>query len=226
MAGTKVPTDPNMTPEVKRFLDERVREAAKLEERIAELESDTPEFAEDADAQAGTSTALFMNPAVTVTAIKAFAPFLKFIHVQDQKATNTDGGASTAGTFLTRDLNTVLYNGITGASLALNEITLPAGVYYVDASAPAYNVTGHVAQLVNVSAATTLLIGTTEHASANTGGAAGMTRSHIRGRFTLGSTQNIRVEHRTANNAGAGFGSSFNSTVASIYTDIIIWKMD
>lgn len=48
----------------------------------------------------------------------------------------THGGTFTAGAWRTRDLNTVLTNTISGASLSNNQITLPAGKYYVEASAP------------------------------------------------------------------------------------------
>ena len=48
--------------------------------------------------------------------------------VEDQELSGTDGGASIAGVN-TRVLNTVVYNGITGASLATNQPILPAGTF-------------------------------------------------------------------------------------------------
>lgn len=60
--------------------------------------------------------------------------------VQDQKAAGTDGGTATATTWTTRTLNTVVRNTIAGASLASNQITLPAGEYVVRATAPFYSV--------------------------------------------------------------------------------------
>ena len=66
-----------------------------------------------------------------------------FLHIQDQKPQGTNGGTFTSGAWRTRDLNTVLTNTITGASLADNQITLPAGKYYVEASAPAYQTFAH-----------------------------------------------------------------------------------
>ncbi len=56
------------------------------------------------------------------------------LHVQDQKAQGTDGGTFTTGAWRTRDLNTVLKNEISGASLAGNRVTLPAGIYLFKAS--------------------------------------------------------------------------------------------
>ena len=46
--------------------------------------------------------------------------FPPFLHIQDQKPQGTYGGTFTAGAWRTRDLNTVLTNTITGASLAAN----------------------------------------------------------------------------------------------------------
>ena len=49
--------------------------------------------------------------------------------VYEQQAKNTGGGAYSAGAYRTRVINTVNKNEIPGASLASNQITLPAGTY-------------------------------------------------------------------------------------------------
>ena len=46
--------------------------------------------------------------------------------VEDQKANNLYPATITASTWTTRELNTVVINDITGASLASNQITLAA----------------------------------------------------------------------------------------------------
>jgi len=58
---------------------------------------------------------------------------LKTLIVQDQKSSNTDGGTPTTDAWTTAVLNTSVINTITDASLASNEITLPAGRYRVKA---------------------------------------------------------------------------------------------
>lgn len=58
---------------------------------------------------------------------------LKTFIVQDQKASNTDGGTATTDAWTTAVLNTSVVNTITDASLASNKITLPAGRYRVRA---------------------------------------------------------------------------------------------
>lgn len=54
--------------------------------------------------------------------------------VQDQKSSGTAGGNATTNAWTTAVLNTSITNTITGASLASNKITLPAGTYLIDAT--------------------------------------------------------------------------------------------
>ena len=75
--------------------------------------------------------------------------FPPFLHIQDQKPQGTNGGTFTSGAWRTRDLNTVLTNTITGASLSANQITLPAGKYYVEAKSVATEVERHKVRFVN-----------------------------------------------------------------------------
>jgi len=74
---------------------------------------------------------------------------LRLLHVEDQKTSGSHGGSSVATTWTTRTLNTVVSNEISGASLSSNQITLPAGKYYFEASAPAYKINGHRIKLYN-----------------------------------------------------------------------------
>jgi hypothetical protein len=74
-----------------------------------------------------------------------------YLHVRDEKSTGTNGGGSTAATVHTRTLNTVVINRISGASLASDQVTLPAGTYRVQASCPTASGAGsNRAQLYNV----------------------------------------------------------------------------
>ena len=63
---------------------------------------------------------------------------LGYLSVNDTKATNTAGGTATTGSWAARTLNTSVVNTITGASLATNQITLPAGKYLVTARGSFY----------------------------------------------------------------------------------------
>jgi hypothetical protein len=226
MAGSKVPSDPNMSSEVRRFLDDRARNETSIEASIAALEAAIVVFATEAQAQAGTSEVVYMNPARTVDAIFTFSPFLKFAHYQDQQSSGTDGGDFTIGAWRTRTINTEVYDNI-GISLSSNQMTLPAGTYFIDATTPGYRVTMHQARLYNNTATAAILSGTTEHAPLNTGGddPSGQTSSRIRGRFVLAAQSALSIEHQcadTQNTDGFGRAAGFGT---EIYTDIMIWKL-
>lgn len=115
-----------------------------------------------------------------------------FSHYQDQKTQGTDGGTFTQLSWQTRVLNTSLSTGISGSSLSSNEISLPAGTYYVEAIAPGFICGRHKARLYNVTDASVLLVGTSEISGT---GDAITTSSKISGRFTLSGTKSISLHH-------------------------------
>lgn len=117
---------------------------------------------------------------------------------QDEKSLGTAGGTFTAGAWRTRTLNTLVQNHIGGASLASNQITLPAGGYYAFASAPAYNVDAHQLRLQNVTDGATLIRGSTPFAGdllllVNEG-----VTAHLVGWFSLSAPKAIELQHRCA----------------------------
>jgi hypothetical protein len=57
---------------------------------------------------------------------------------QDIKAIGTSGGTATSGIWMTRDINTQIFNTIPGCTLSNNRITLPAGAYLMIGRAPFY----------------------------------------------------------------------------------------
>ena len=141
--------------------------------------------------------------------------------VVDQKAANTPGGTCTSGSWITRTLNTVSHNSITGASLASNQVTLPAGTYIVRGSAPAYDLDRHQAKLYNVTDAADAVIGSGEFVSNATPVAA--SRSEIVGAFTIAAAKVFEVRHRcqtTGNNQS--FGLEMNWGNVEVYTQIEI----
>jgi len=147
----------------------------------------------------------------------------QLLHVQDQKSTGTNGGTFTSGAEQTRDLNTVLTNEITGASLSSNQITLPAGTYYIDASAPSFNVGTDRAKLRDITGGADLLTGTSEGTFGFTGP---QVRSFISGRFTLSVASLLEIQHRGSVTQGtSGFGVSGNFGPHEVYTDVKIWKV-
>lgn len=85
---------------------------------------------------------------------------IQVIIVQDQKPSGTNGGSSVAGAYATRTLNTTVVNTITGASLAADQVTLPAGTYLILAVAPGYATGDFKAKIRNVTDTTNVGFGT------------------------------------------------------------------
>jgi len=112
--------------------------------------------------------------------------------VREEQASGTYGGAASAGSN-TRTLNTVVYNTITGSSLASNQITLPAGTYWIRAVAPAYAVGVHRLRVIRASDSATLIVGAVGYAP----GTAYET-AEISAPITLASTTAIYIDHHCA----------------------------
>lgn len=145
------------------------------------------------------------------------------LHVQDQKSAGTPGGTFTSGANRTRDLTTVIINEIPSASLSSNQITLPAGTYYIEGLAPGLGVRAHQAFLRNITDGTTTITGSAEFTDNTT---AVTTKSNLDGKFTIASAKAFELQHRcsstkTSNGLGepAGFGPY------EVYTDVRIWKL-
>jgi len=180
----------------------------------------TTDIASQAEAQAGAATNKLMTPERARESIVANRP--KLFHVRDQKPAGTPGGTASSATWNIRTLNTVVTNEITGASLATNIITLPAGTYEIDALAPAYKVNGHKLRLYNITDAVTTLVGTSCHANDIVSSI-----SLIRGRFTLTSTKTFRLEHYTTSAEGTfGLGPAGGPSEVETYADVRIEKLD
>lgn len=142
--------------------------------------------------------------------------------VNDTKPSGTDGGDFISGAWRTRDLNTVQNNDISGASLASNQITLPAGTYIVRAEAPAYKVENNQARLYDTTGTATLVLGSTEYASDNVN-----VKSTVIGIFTLAVESVVELQHRCSESkVGYGFGEAyFNNWDSTIFSQVEIRKI-
>lgn len=147
------------------------------------------------------------------------------IIAQEQQASGTNGhaGASfTAGTYRTRFLTTLVVNTI-GASLASNQITLPAGTYYARWSCPAIAVQYHKTRLYNATDSSVIAYGTAEFSTPAASYAA--TRSVGTASFTLTSSKAIEVDHRCSSTENTnGFGAACGFGDIEIYTVLELWK--
>jgi hypothetical protein len=142
------------------------------------------------------------------------------LHVRDEKSSTTNGGTSVTS-YTARDLNTVVTNEISGASLATNQITLPSGTYFIYAFAPGYNVGTHSIKLRNTTDSSDTILGI---GSYNNDGAS--TISIVVGRFTIAAQKVFEIQHRTTSaqaTNGLGVSKGFGDT--NIYTNVQIWKV-
>ena len=144
-----------------------------------------------------------------------------FLHIQDQKATGTDAGNNLAGAN-TRVLNTVLTNTISGASLASNQITLPIGKYYVEASAPAYDCNNHVLELLNFSDTLIMLVGQGLFCEPN---ANAHSLSKLNGVIDIATSKVIELKHTIQTATTHGLGKASGQGSLEVYTDVKIWKV-
>ena len=165
-------------------------------------------------------TLLSATQALVVTMPPVPALGLEFLHVRDEKATTNNAGASAAGN-QTRTLNTVVTNTITGASLAANAVTLPAGTYRIFASAPAANSSSHRVRLLNTTDAAVALFGTSEYAAASTI----QTSSIIEGRIVIAAAKTFNLQHFIGTaQATFGLGVAVSDTFIEVYATLMIWK--
>jgi hypothetical protein len=156
------------------------------------------------------------NTASYLIAIPVPPTPLPYVRVEDQKSSGTSGGTFTSGAWRTRDLNTEVEDTHSMASLAANQITLPAGTYSVRFSSTAAACDRHQCRIQDITGVATLVTGTNSYA-----GFTGlqMGTAHGMGRFTLTATSAIELQHRcqtTRATDGFGYAMSWGTEVFSI----------
>ena len=149
--------------------------------------------------------------------------------ISDVKAATTDGGTFTAGAWQTRTLNTITDPTSVVVSLSSNQFILPAGQYFIYATAPASSsvstIVNHKAKLRNITDSTDAIIGTTERLLAPSGSAIGNS-SRIVGTVTLTSSKTFEIQHQCATTgATTGFGTASGFSVSEVYTVVQITRI-
>lgn len=143
--------------------------------------------------------------------------------VVDEKASGTDGGSFTSGSWVTRTLNTVKVNTITGASLSSNGITLPAGTYLIEASAPAGMAVGsHRIRLRNITDSTDDGLGR----SAYNYSSDSESTSELIAQVTITGSKAFEIQHRCAVTSASNYAmGSATDWGAEIYTVVKITRL-
>jgi len=166
----------------------------------------------------------------TQQSIKAYADSLsvgsrELLHVRDEQSSGSAGGTFTAGSWRTRVLNTTLTNDISGASLAANVITLPAGTYEIYARAQGRRgVNAHKLKLRQTSVtAADIIIGSSAKVEPVDNG---QSDSIVVGQFTIAAEEDFEIQHRSGGTqSGDGFGDPSSFGVVEVYAEAMIWKV-
>ena len=148
--------------------------------------------------------------------------FESYAIIADQKAAGTNAGTFTAGSWVTRELNTELADPDGIVSIATNQFTLGAGSYLIKASAPAYQVDSHQVRLYNVTDTATAIVGYISYTNSSSGA---QTRSELSGRITITDTKVFELQHKsngTKSNNGLGTGADLGEP--NLYAMVEIYK--
>lgn len=185
---------------------------------------------EEGAAVVTSGTANFVGAGVTVTDVAGDATItipgeLPTLLVTDEKANGVEGGTSVTTTQNQRDLNTVEKNTISGASIATDQITLPAGDYHIHAlSSTGLSLLRIKLRLRDTTAGANLVVGLscfndqTDEAGFMVG---------LEGYFTLGIESVLELQMWTQLGvATLGLGVATSSGDVEIYTVVKIEKLD
>ncbi len=138
------------------------------------------------------------------------------VYVRDEKASGTNGGTATVGSWATRDLTTIASDLSGLASLASNQLDLLAGTYETVIFVPGFKVDGFMARLQNIDLATTTLFGSTGHCQNEEN-----SHSIIQGLFVIGVTTTFEVQmqvEKTSSSQDFGNVKGFAGGTGEVYT--------
>jgi hypothetical protein len=138
----------------------------------------------------------------------------------------TDAGTFTSGSWATRTLNTTTLNNISGASVASNQITLPAGTYFAEFFITASRVAAFQARLQDVTNTVTL-----DYSSRGQLEVAGSSdNGEVQGTayFTLAGSTLIELQGQcqtTRATDGQGFCNTQSFSSTNVWAEVKIFKI-
>ena len=183
----------------------------------------------DANVTAGKLANTLDLSAKTITLPLINNPFSKqLLYVVEEFSSGVQGGESAATTQQVRKLNTIIENGIVGASLntLTYQVTLPAGKYFFDYAAPAHKTNANFSFIYQVLPSPAAIIG--NGANGYSAGADGtVTTSNGSNIVTLTESTVIELRHYTTigqalNGLGVAVGFAGRN---ERYASLKIWKI-
>ena len=174
----------------------------------------------DARLAVGANGTTLVADSAEATGLKwaAVAAGTSYAVFRDEKTSGTAGGSQTLGAFRTRDLNTTQFNNITGASLASNQVTLPAGTFFIEAIAPqrGSNVTS---RWYNITDSSVAVAGQTNYMEA-------WGETKLFGYFTITSSKTFELQYRsTQTEPSNGLGVPASYSIPEVYAMVHIVKV-
>jgi hypothetical protein len=142
--------------------------------------------------------------------------------VEEQYANGVGPTGPTSSGFFARNLNTLVRNNGSIASLSSGSVTLPAGTYYAEWSAPSLSEQFHQAKLQNTTAGTVVAPGTSECSAPSSGV---QTRSVGSCAFTLSGTASLAIYHAVTASNTLGFGRPGSLGIIEVFTRLVIYQM-
>jgi hypothetical protein len=174
-------------------------------------------------AQVGSGASIIYSDGTAMKAI--VVPSLGYAKFSDQKASGTAGGTSVAGSITQqRTLNTTETNGIAGASLAANTITLPPGTYQFRIRAPSMGAQIAKAFLYNSTDGVYTGLGGSNYCA--TSGTTAGNDAWVAGQFTISATKAFQIRHwMSPAYATSGLGCAAGTGQVEVYTEAEFWKV-
>ena len=144
--------------------------------------------------------------------------------IEDVKSAGTSGGSTVTGSFLQRDLNTLVDNDNIGITLSSNRFTLPRGKYFITATGPFFSTVSQARiKLVRDPGGTpvTEALGSSMNVSV-----AATCISILSGEVIVNSAIDFEIQYRAQLvQATNGLGTAVDLGEVEIYTKVDIIKM-
>jgi hypothetical protein len=161
---------------------------------------------------------------VSTGVIETGSQIKEYAILQEQQASGTDGGAFTAGSWVTRVLNTEVTDSDGIVTLAANEFILDVGTWLIEWSAPAVGVDGHTTRLYNVTDSALVGDGSAAWSDTTSSNITYSTGKVHFNNLSLGP-RTLRIEHQcgTSNAGTEGLGKALSLGIET-YTTVTINK--
>ena len=161
---------------------------------------------------------------VSTGVIESGSQIKEYAILQEQQASGTDGGAFTAGSWVTRVLNTEVTDSDSIVTLAANEFILDVGTWLIEWSAPAVGVDGHTTRLYNVTDSALVGDGSAAWSDTTSSNITYSTGKVHFNNLSLGP-RTLRIEHQcgTSNAGTEGLGKALSLGIET-YTTVTINK--